>query len=221
MGYNWQWDIALEWIPWVLVGIGNTILLAITSMVTGLALGVMVAMARISGPMWLRRLTLVYTEFFRNTPLLVQLVWVFYAIPIITGNITPAAFLAAWVALSLNLGAFLGEVLRAGVAAVDKGQWDAGRALGMSQSQVYRRIVLPIATIYVIPPIATFWVSTFRETSLASVISVTELFFRARWAATITFQFLELYIIVGVIYFVATYPQARAVDFIHRRVRLD
>lgn len=221
MGYNWQWDIALEWIPWVLVGISNTILLAITSMVTGLALGVMVAMARISGPMWLRRLTLVYTEFFRNTPLLIQLVWVFYAIPIITGNITPAAFLAAWVALSLNLGAFLGEVLRAGVAAVDKGQWDAGRALGMSQSQVYRRIVLPIATIYVIPPIATFWVSTFRETSLASVISVTELFFRARWAATITFQFLELYIIVGVIYFLTTYPQARAVDFIHRRVRLD
>jgi His/Glu/Gln/Arg/opine family amino acid ABC transporter permease subunit len=221
MGYNWQWDIALEWIPWLLVGIGNTILLAITSMVTGLALGVIVAMARISGPAWLRRLTMVYTEFFRNTPLLIQLVWVFYAIPIITGNITPAAFLAAWVALSLNLGAFLGEVVRAGVTAVGKGQWDAGRALGMSQSQVYRRIVLPIATIYVIPPIATYWVSLFRDTSLASVISVSELFFRARWAATITFQFLELYIMVGVIYFLATYPQARLADFIHRRVRLE
>ncbi len=219
MNYEWRFDVALQWLPWILVGIGYTILLAIASMAGGIAIGLIVAIVRIGGPKSLRRLVTVYTEFFRTTPLLTQLIWIFYALPLLTG-LTPTSFVAAWVALSLNMGAFLGELFRAGITSVDKGQWEASLAIGMVRSQVYRRIILPQALLMVLPPVATYWVSLFKDTSIVAIISVSELMFRARWAATRTFLFIEMFTMVGIIYIVLTWPQARFADWLYEKLRV-
>ena len=219
MDYEWRFDLAIRWLPWLLVGVGNTFLLALASMAGGTLIGLLVAIVRVTGPKALGRVASGYTEFFRTTPLLTQLIWVFYALPLLIG-LTPTSFVAAWAALSLNMGAFLGELFRAGITSIPRGQWEAAMALGMNRSAVYRRIVLPQATLVIIPGLATYWVSLFKDTSVVSVISVSELMFRGRWAATRTYLFIEMFSMVGIIYVLLTWPQARFADWLYEKLRV-
>lgn len=219
MGYKFRFDIALAYVPYIMSGLGVTVLLAISSMAGGLVLGVVVAIIRVSGRRPWTSIATAYTEFFRNTPLLTQLVWLFYALPYLTG-LAPTSFIAAWVGLSLNLGAFLGELIRAGITSVASGQWEAGLALGMERNQVYRRVVLPQAIRRIAPALTSYWVNLFQGTSIASLVAVPELMYRTRWAANRTWLYFELFTTLGIIYFLVTWPQARVSDWLYERFRV-
>src|SRR5690242_16948046 len=154
-------------------------------MAAGGALALAVAFARLSRYRVISLPAYIYTELFRTTPILVQIVWVFYVLPIIAG-ITLSPFGSGLLALSLNVGAFVGEIFRAGLLSVPPTQRDAAFALGMTGFQANRRVIVPQAAVRIIPPLATIWVSLFKDTSIVSAIGVAELMYRARSIAVQT-----------------------------------
>jgi polar amino acid transport system permease protein len=219
MPYTWRFDVVLENLPFLLQGLWATIALTVLCMLGGASLGLAVALARLSRWRAVRAPAYAYTELFRTTPLLVQIVWVFYVLPILTG-LTLSPFHSGLVALGLNVAAFMSEIYRAGVLSVGPGQRDAGLALGMTQIDVMRRVILPQAVTRVIPPMASMWVSLFKDTSILCVIGVTELMFQARYIATETYRPLEVFTVTALIYFVLTYPQSIAVNQVYQRFRV-
>jgi polar amino acid transport system permease protein len=216
--YTWRFDVVLENLPHLLSGLWLTCTLTVLSMLLGLGVGLVVAIGRLSRWRSVRAMAFTYTEMFRTTPLLVQVVWVFYVLPIVAG-VTLSAFFSGLLALGFNVGAFMAEIYRAGILSVNPGQTAAGLALGMTPRQVMRRVVLPQAVTRVIPPMATMWVGLFKDTSILSAIGVIELMFRAREIATDTYRPLEIFTVVAVLYFVLTYPQSVAVNALYRRFR--
>lgn len=216
--YTWRFDVVLENLPHLLQGLWFTCALTLSSMLVGLLVGLVVALARLAPWRPVQALAYAYTELFRTTPLLVQIIWIFYVMPIATGlALTP--FVSGLVALGLNVGAFMAEIYRAGIMSVNPGQTQAGLALGMTKPQVMRRVVLPQALTRMIPPMATMWVSLFKDTSIVSAIGVVELMFRAREVATDTYRPLEVFTVVALVYFALTYPQSLGVNYLYRRLR--
>jgi polar amino acid transport system permease protein len=218
MPYIWRFDVVQANLSFLLEGLWMTVSLTILCMVAGLLLGLFVALARLSSWPIITTPAYAYTELFRTTPLLVQIIWVFYVLPLLTG-ITLTPFYSGLVALGLNVAAFMSEIYRAGILSVSKGQTDAGLALGMTKFQVMQRIILPQAVTRMIPPMATMWVGLFKDTSVLSAIGVTELMFQARHIATETYRPLEIFTITALIYFVLTYPQSIGVNYLYKRFR--
>ena len=219
MDYEWHFDVAFQWIPYYLGGLKTTIWLSIIVMLSGTVLGLLFAVVRVSKVPVLDKVFTGITEFFRTTPQYSQMLWIYYLVPFFLGW-SPPSLWAAWAALSVNMAAFLGEIFRAGIESVSKGQWEAARALGMNHTQVYRRVILPQAVIRVIPPMASMWISLFRDTSIVAMIAVSELFYRARIASFRTFRPLECYTLVALIYIIVCLPQGRLVDKLHQRLHV-
>ena len=218
MRYQWHFDVVWENFPIMLSGIWLTVLLSILSMVLGAVLGMVVALARLSPWAALRGIAYCYTELFRTTPLLVQIVWVFYVLPLVTG-LTLTPFYSGLVAFGLNIAAFMAEIYRAGITSVGRGQSEASLALGMTGAQVMRRILIPQAVTRMIPPIGTMWISLFKDTSLVSAIGVTELMYQARFLAVDTYRPVEIFTVCAVIYFVITFPQSIGVNWLYHKYR--
>ncbi|MBI3455058.1 MAG: amino acid ABC transporter permease [Candidatus Rokubacteria bacterium] len=218
MPYQWRFDVVWEHLPFLLAGLGMTVLMTVLAMLGGLALGLVVALSRLGPWRPLQALAYGYTELFRTTPLLVQIIWIFYVLPLLTG-IVLSPFASGLLALSLNVAAFVSEIYRAGITSIGPGQRQAGFALGMTPAQCLRRIILPQAVTRVIPPLASTWVSLFKDTSILAAIGVTELMFRARYMATETFRPLEIFTVAALVYFAITYPQSLAVNQLYRRFR--
>lgn len=218
MRYQWHFDVVWENFPIMLSGIWLTVLLSILSMLLGAILGMVVALARLSPWAGLRGIAYCYTELFRTTPLLVQIVWVFYVLPLVTG-LTLTPFYSGLVAFGLNIAAFMAEIYRAGITSVGRGQSEASLALGMSGAQVMRRILIPQAITRMIPPIGTMWISLFKDTSLVSAIGVTELMYQARFLAVDTYRPVEIFTVCAVIYFVITFPQSIGVNWLYHKYR--
>lgn len=219
MSYEWHWETLWQSLPILLQGIEITAWASTVTMAIALVLGLVVALLRIHGGP-LRPLAYVYVEFFRNSPQLVLVVWVFYVLPLVTGlALSPLA--SGIVALSLNLGAFTAEVYRAGITSISAGQTDAALGLGMTRAQVYRRVLLPQAFARIIPPLGSFWVSLFKDTSILSVIGVAELMYQGRIVATDTYRPLEIFTGVAVIYYLLAYPQSLGVNYLFHRFRVQ
>lgn len=218
MPYQWHFDVVWENFPIMLSGIWLTVLLSILSMLLGAVLGMVVALARLSPWAGLRGIAYCYTELFRTTPLLVQIVWVFYVLPLVTG-LTLTPFYSGLVAFGLNIAAFMAEIYRAGITSVGRGQSEASLALGMSGAQVMRRILIPQAVTRMIPPIGTMWISLFKDTSLVSAIGVTELMYQARFLAVDTYRPVEIFTVCAVVYFVITFPQSIGVNWLYHKYR--
>jgi polar amino acid transport system permease protein len=218
MPYQWRFDVVWANLPFLLAGLGMTVLMTVLCMLGGLAIGLLVALGRLSAWRPVSLAAQAYTELFRTTPLLVQIVWIFYVLPLLTG-ITLSPFASGLVALSLNVAAFVSEIYRAGITSIAPGQSQAGLALGMTRGQLLARVILPQAVTRVIPPLASTWVSLFKDTSILAAIGVTELMFRARYMATETFRPLEIFTVAALVYFAITYPQSLAVNWLFRRLR--
>lgn len=216
--YEFRPDVAFDNLDFLLRGIRYTLLISFTSMIAGLLIGLFVAVARLSPLRILRWPAYFYTEVFRTLPLLVLLIWMHWTIPILSG-ITWTAVTTSIVAFSLNLGAFAAENFRAGLMSIGPGQRQAALALGMSESQTLKRVLLPQAIARVIPPTGSLWVGLFKDTSLVSVIAVPDLMYQGRMLSTNLFRPMEILTAVAVIYFIMTYPQARFVDYLYRRFR--
>ncbi|MFM9858104.1 amino acid ABC transporter permease [Pseudoxanthobacter sp. M-2] len=184
-----------------LITVYYTIITIVAGMIIGLTIGLMqLTPYRIL--VWLGR---VYVEFFRNIPLLVILLWTYYALPIFMGlNITKGW--AGFVALSCYVGAFYAEILRAGVQSIEPGQTDAATAIGMSYSQRMRRIILPQAFRRMVPPLAGQSIIQMKNTTLLSIITVPDLLYQASYISSFTYRPMEIYTAIGIIYVVVLTP---------------
>lgn len=187
-------------LPMVKGALYNTIPLTLISFVLGLALAVLTALARISKMSFLQWIARIYVSIIRGTPLLVQLFIIFYGLPTLNISIDP--FPAAVIGFSLNVGAYASEVIRAAILSIPKGQWEAGYSVGMNYVQALRRIILPQAARVSVPPLSNTFISLVKDTSLASLILVTEMFRVAQQVAARTYEFLLLYTEAALLYWV-------------------
>ncbi|SFJ77739.1 MULTISPECIES: amino acid ABC transporter permease [unclassified Bacillus (in: firmicutes)] len=178
----------------------NTIPLTLITFIIGLALATLTALCRISGNRVLEWIARIYVSIIRGTPLLVQLFIIFYGLPTI--GITIDSFPAAIIGFSLNVGAYASEIIRASILSIPKGQWEAAYTIGMSYPQALRRVILPQATRVSIPPLSNTFISLIKDTSLASLILVTEMFRKAQEIAATNYEFLIVYTEAGLIYWV-------------------
>lgn len=184
--------------PMAYAGLVFTIPITLISFALGLLLGFIVALIRLYGPKPLKLIVRFYVWIIRGTPLLVQLFLIFYALP--SAGITLDAFPAAVIGFSLNVGAFTSEVIRATLLSVAKGQWEAAHSIGMSWAQSLRYIILPQAAKVAVPPLSNTFISLVKDTSLASVITVPEMFLAAQRIAAVTYQPLILYTEAAILY---------------------
>jgi polar amino acid transport system permease protein len=194
----------------------TTILLTVATMAIAVPCGIVVAILRLYAWRPIAALATAYVELFRNLPLILVVYWAFYVLPIMTGlGLSP--LVTGLAALALNVTAYNAETFRAGINSIRRGQLDAAMALGMSRTQALRRVVLPQALRRILPVLASTWVSLFKDTSLVSVIAVTELAYVAMQIRAQTFRVLEMLTALAAIYWLLGYPQAKLVDWMQRR----
>ena len=198
-------------------GVGVTLLLAALSGVTSLAAGFVVALLRLYGPRGLKAAVVFYIDSMRAIPVLVVLVWTFFALPIVTG-LTMPPFFAALLGLTIHLAAYAAEIVRAGIESVRPGQTRAALALGMSRPQILRRIILPQAIVRMLPAFGSLLSITIKDTAIASVIAVPELMRQSETVAGQSFQPIEVYTFAMLVYFAMLFPVTRGVDLFYRRV---
>ena len=213
---EYQFGKILVYLPDLFHGVLLTLQISAIAVGMGLVLGLILALARYSGHPLLNWPAYVYIEFFRTTPPLVQIVWLYYGLPHLAGA-DLGAFGAASVALGLNIAAFFSEIFRAGIAGVDRTQWQAARVLGLSLADTLRFVVLPQALRKVLPPTGTTVIYLVKGTALASAIGTPELLRVGQLIALETFRPVETLTIVAVAYFLLTYPIALAFHAIERR----
>ena len=216
---NLDMNLIVNSFPLLLVGAGVTIQITVLSTTIGFIVGLIVAVARISKLKLLRILAEVYVEFFRGTPLLVQIFLFYFALPVITGQrIDP--FIAAISACGINSGAYVAEIFRAGIQSVDAGQMEAGRSLGMTWIQTMRYIIVPQAFKRVIPPLGNEFIAMLKDSSLVSVIGFEELTRRGQLIIAKTYGSMEIWLSVAVIYLAMTLTISRLVAYLERRCRV-
>lgn len=206
-----------HYLPQLLKGALVTIELSIIGMVCSIIVGVVCAVGALSG---IRLATIpvkVYVEICRGVPLIVILLVIFFILPRI--GISLPAFWAAVVGFSFNLGAYLSEVFRAAILAVDPGQRQAGLALGMSRFLVYRKIILPQAAVIAVPTVGGYFISLLKDCSLAFFVTVEELMQQGRYIVSATFRTEETYFLVGTVYFVMSFVAARAIKAMESHLR--
>lgn len=217
--YEFDFSWLAAGIPELLRGLWITVALTVTVMALSLPLGLGVAFARRSRFRLVRWVAYAYTELFRTTPLLVQIFFAFFALPVLIG-VSFDSFTAAVVAFTLNVGAFLAEIFRGSINTIDRGQREAAVSTGMSERQAMRRVVLPQALRRSIPLVAAIWISLFKDTSLVSLVGLKDL---AGEGATIyreTFRQIEVMAVLAVMYFVLTYPQAIIINRLFEKYRV-
>ena len=199
---NWSWSYFFEYLinGLMLQGAWTTVWLSVVSMAIGLVLGVIAALMKMYGNGALRASANFYIWLFRGTPILIQLVIIYTGLPQI--GIRLSVIEAAIVGLALNEGAYLAEIIRAGIMSVDKGQNDAARSLGMTWPERMRIVILPQATRTIIPPLGNQFNGMLKTTSLASVISMEELMRNAQMLAQVEFRILEVYVVAAIWYLI-------------------
>ncbi|CUN34372.1 MAG: amino acid ABC transporter permease [Mitsuokella jalaludinii] len=217
---QFNFDLVVNSFPLLLVGAGVTIKITALSVALGVVIGLFVGIARISRIKILRVLAAIYVDFFRGTPLLVQIFLVYFALPVITGQrVDP--FVAAIGSCGINSGAYVAEIFRAGIQSIDKGQMEAGRSLGMTWVQTMRYIIVPQAFKRVIPPLGNEFIALLKDSSLVSVIGFEELTRRGQLIIAKTYGSLEIWISVAVIYLAMTLTISRFVAYLERRYKTD
>jgi len=218
MGHNWDFiTILMSWrVFWV--GLQGTVLIFLITLILGMSGGLVSGIMRyIKMPLiaWPAR---AFVEVFRNTPVLVQIVWFYYAFPILTG-IETSPLLAAILGISLNTMAFSAEIYRAGIQSIDRGQWEAGKAIGMSFGQTLRRVILPVALKRVMPALTNRGIEVFKMSTLASVVGYVETLNQAKLIADLNYNPIEAYTAVALIFFVVLYPVVQGTYVLERMLR--
>ena len=198
-------------------GVGVTLALAALSGLTSIVAGFVVALARLYGQRWLKSVVVLYIDSMRAIPVLVVLVWTFFALPIVAG-ITMAPFYAALLGLTVHIAAYAAEIFRAGIESVRPGQARASLALGMSRAQMLRRIVLPQAVVRMLPAFGSLLSVTIKDTAIASVIAVPEFMRQSETVQGQSFQPIEVYTFAMLVYFLMLFPVTRGVELFYRRV---
>lgn len=205
MKYTWDFAVVADNFPLLLRGLVVTIELWAIAFAIGLSLGLAVSLARLSGRAWVNGSAIAFVEVFRNTPVLVQLIWFYYAFPIVLGQqLSP--FTAAALALVLNTSAYCAEIFRGGIVSIARGQWEGAKAIGMTRAVTMRRIVLPQVMRRMLPAFTNRGIELAKVTSLASLLAVQEVMYEGRLLSSTYYRPLEILTVVALIYFVLIYP---------------
>lgn len=216
---EFRWDLVWSSMPTLLSGAKLTVQLTSIAVFFGIIIGTFAGIARLSkGP--LRFLAAAYIDVIRGTPLLVQAFIIFYGIPGLIHRPIPA-YLAAVLSLSINSGAYVGEIVRSGIQSVDKGQAEAALSLGMSNYQTMRHIILPQAFRRIVPPLGNEFIALLKDSSLVSVIALEELVRKGQIIIGRTFRPFEVWLAVAMIYFVMTFTVSRLVNYVEKRMNVN
>jgi His/Glu/Gln/Arg/opine family amino acid ABC transporter permease subunit len=209
-------DLLDAWMPELIDAAGGTLRMTALAFAIAASFGLLVALALVSRGRWLARLALAYVEIVRGIPALTLLFVIYFSLA--SAGIVLHAFFAAAIGLGLNGAAYLAEVYRAGIEAISAGQREAAQSIGMTRRQAMRYIILPQAIPVVLPPMANYAIALLKDTSIASLIAAPELTLRARDLASEYFMPMQLYIIIGVMYFAMAWPLSRAVRLMESRL---
>jgi polar amino acid transport system permease protein len=215
--YVWDFTALKPYLPLIWQGLLVTVFYTVTTVIAGLTIGLATGILRTTAPRWVTIPLRGYIEVFRCTPLLVQLVWVYYALPVLIG-VDMSAATACFLTLSLYAGAFYAEIFRGGIEAVDTGQWEAGRAIGMRRGKIFRRIVLPQAIQVMIPSFINQTILQLKNTSLVSVVAVGDLLYQGSVITAASYRPLEVYTAIAVLYFVVLFPLTLVADRVEQRL---
>jgi len=218
--YSWDFGFLWQYQTFIAIGLGYTVLYALGTILVGLIIGFAVGIARLARSPVINTPLILYIELFRCTPLLVQLIWFYYAFPVIVGLDIPA-HIAAGMTLSLYTGAFYAEIIRGGVTSIERGQWDAARAIGMRRGQVMRRVILPQAIKRMVPPFMNQSITQLKNTSLVSTIAVSDLLYQGEIITATTYRPLEVYTAIAIIYFGVLFPLTLLAQAVERRLALS
>ncbi len=205
MHYQWDFLFLLRYTPLFWRGMLVTLAYTAGTILLGLIIGLLVGLGRMSRSKLLNLPLIGYIEAFRCTPLLVQIVWFYYALPVLLGIQIPATA-AATMTLSLYTGAFYAEIFRGGIISIERGQWDAARALGLRPWHVMRKVILPQAMRRMIPPFVNQSITQLKNTSLVSTIAVPDLLYNGTLITADTYRPLEVYTVIALIYFALLFP---------------
>ncbi|BCW43761.1 amino acid ABC transporter permease [Arthrobacter sp. StoSoilB5] len=212
-----NWDLIWSSFGPIITGaVTGTIPLTLASFAFGLVLALVVALLRLSSNWLISGIGRFYVSVIRGTPLLVQLFVIFFGLPSIGIRLDP--WPSAIIAFSLNVGGYAAEIIRAAILSVPKGQWEAGHTIGMSHAQTLVRIILPQAARVSVPPLSNTFISLVKDTSLASLILVTELFRNAQQIAAFSQEFMALYLQAALVYWVICLVLSTAQSAVERRL---
>lgn len=217
---EYTWNFASVFVYWnvLATGLVGTLKIFLLCSALGLSGGLVIGMLRYSKSWWVSYPALLYVEIFRNTPVLVQIIWFFFALPVVTG-IEVSPFTAACLGITLNTIAFSAEVFRGGIQSIEREQWEAGKAVGMNYSQTMRRVILPQALKRMLPPLTSRGIEVFKMSTLASVVAYPETLQQAKLIASYEFNPIEAYTIVALIFFVVLLPMVQLTYMLERRLR--
>jgi len=220
------WNTLEKYYSFFLEGVQNTLIIAFFTVLFGTLLGILMAMAKLSSFKPLKWLATAYIEFFRGTPLMVQLMFIFYGLPMIGVSFPDVPFIenfqrfaAGIVAMSLNSCAYVAEVIRSGIQAVDSGQMEAARSLGFKKSQSMLLVVLPQAIRNILPALGNEFITVIKESSICSVIGIADLMFRTNGVKAKNYKTLECLFIAAMIYFIVTFVCSRLINVMERRLQ--
>ena len=216
MDYNW--DFASVFVYWnvLAMGLWATFKLFIICSTLGLGGGLFMGMLRYSKTRWISYPAMLYVEIFRNTPVLVQIIWFFFALPVVTG-IEVSPMMAAVLGITLNTIAFSAEVFRGGIQSIEREQWEAGKAIGMSYAQSMRRVILPQALKRMLPPLTSRGIEVFKMSTLASVVAYPETVQQAKLIASYEYNPIEAYTVVALMFFIVLLPLVQLTYMLERR----
>ena len=218
--------LTAENLLFMLKGAGYSLLVAIAALAGGSILALLAAMAKMSKIKILRVIANVYVEVIRGTPMMLQIVILYLCGPVITRTLfhyvfTPNPLVVGTIAIGINSGAYTSELFRSAIQSIDKGQWEAARSIGLSETHVMTRIILPQAVKNILPALCNEFISTVKGTSLASVFFVGELMTSFKTVQSATFLALQSLTIVGIIYFLLNFILSRLLRVIERRLTVS
>ncbi|MGD8540678.1 MAG: amino acid ABC transporter permease [Desulfobacteraceae bacterium] len=208
MGFKFQWNVVLETFPLLLSGVKLTVIITICGLLFGFVLGATVGLMKLSRSLPVRKLAGAYVEAIRGTPLIVQVMFLYFGVPLAVGmRIRPVT--AGIIAIAVNSGAYIAEIVRGAVQSIDPGQVEAGRSIGLTRAQTMRYIVWPQAFRRMIPPLGNQFIISLKDTSLLVVIGVAELTRVGQEIIAVNFRAFEVWLTVGVVYLMMTLTIAR------------
>lgn len=220
-----DWAGVLDYMPELGKGLYYTMLISVLGIAIGFALGIIFGLGRISRNKFLYGLSTVYIEIIRGTPVLVQAIWIFYALPLIInqgildgGSFKMNSIVAGVVVIAINSAAYIAEIVRGAVTSIDKGQMEAARSLGLPRGQAMRHVIWPQAFRRMIPPLGNQFIISIKDTSLLSVILVPELIFQGKQIAANHYNAVEIYSTVALFYLVITLSLSFVLRYMERRM---
>ena len=218
-------NIFIKYYPQLLTGVGNTLLIALTSTVAGLALGLLTGVVR-TAPMsknpvlhkLLNAIIAIYVEIFRGTPMMVQSMVIYWGYAFATGGDTLPLIPSGILIVSINTGAYMAEIVRGGIISIDRGQFEGAMSIGMTHAQTMFKVIIPQVMRNILPSVSNEFVINIKDTSVLNVIGVTELYYFAGIIKRQNFQTFQTYLVVCILYFILTFTVTRLLRWVERKL---